>query len=72
MSVPDEIVPPWIKYPGMEPWWGSWRQGVTEAWFAELWFPFWKGLSREKREEYLRNWPPPSDEWLHYLTVIWK
>lgn len=67
----SNIKPPWILYPGSDPVWGGWRQGISEAWFLEKWLPFWKSLSPEDRESYLKKWPPPDDEWNIYLTVYW-
>ncbi len=65
-------VPPWVKYPGNEPWWGGWRQGFSEAWLMEVWLPFWKKLSIEEKEKYLQEWNPPNEDWREYLTVHWK
>jgi hypothetical protein len=72
MPVQEESpVPPWIKYPGHDPWWGGWRQGVSEAWLLDVWLPFWKALSPEEKERYLQTWSPPNDDWREYVTEKW-
>jgi hypothetical protein len=65
-----EIQPPWVQFPDTEPWWGGWRQGNSEAWFHEIWSPFWHRLSAEERLAYVDKWQPPED-WREYLLVIW-
>lgn len=72
MIIKDKIEPPWIQYPNTEPWWGGWRQGESEEWLLRGWLPFWRGLDEDARAEYLRQWPPPDDDWKTYLTVFWK
>jgi hypothetical protein len=67
----NAINPPWVEFPGSDPIWGGWRQGVSEAWLLETWLPFWKSLSAEKRRHYLEEWPPPTAEWDFYLNVAW-
>lgn len=66
------IPPPWIEYPQSEPTWAGWRQGTSEAWLQEIWFPFWRGLTPEEQDIYLKQYPPPDEEWLLYLTHFWK
>lgn len=56
--------PPWIQYPGFPPADGFWRQS-GEAWFANIWTPFWDSLSESKQKQYLSNNPPPGD-WQSY------
>ena len=73
----EEIVPPWAMYPDcnlmdLGPLWGGWRQGVSEAWLHDVWFPFWKKLTLEEREEYVKKWPPPTEDWGLYLREYWK
>lgn len=62
---------PWEKYPGKDPWWGGWRQGFSEAWLHETWLPFWRALSDGERSRFLELNPPPTDDWLEYLTKHW-
>lgn len=71
MREETNINPPWIEYPGSEPMWGGWRQGTSEAWLLESWLPFWKALAPREREEYLKIWPPPTEDWDYYLNVAW-
>ena len=65
------LSPPWIEYPGNDPLWGGWRQGISEAWLRDKWLPFWRSLDGSEREAYLQRWPPPDDQWLTYLTIFW-
>ena len=67
-----DVEPPWIRYPGNEPTWGGWRQGYSEAWLKEVWFPFWKRLTPADRDAYLKQWPPPNEDWELYVTRYWK
>ncbi len=67
----EEIEPPWIFAPDTEPWSGEWRQGGGEYWLLETWFPFWQTLEAEQRDDYLKRWQPPTEEWREYLTVHW-
>ena len=66
------VQPPWIEYPGNDPWWGGWRQGYSGAWFLDIWIPFWNKLSPKEKKTYLKKYPPPNDDWLLYLTDYWK
>jgi hypothetical protein len=60
-----------MAFPDADPWWGGWRQGVSEAWLRKRWLPFWRVLSATEREAYLGRWPPPTEEWRMYVTVLW-
>ncbi len=64
--------PPWIEFPGNDPLWGGWRQGRSETWFLETWLPFWHKLDTQDRHQFLKRWPPPDDQWRHYVTEVWK
>lgn len=66
------LPPPWKQYPNSEPTWGGWRQGISEEWLHSVWLPFWRGLSQEQTEEYLQDYPPPTEEWRLYLTQFWR
>ncbi|NOK63934.1 MAG: hypothetical protein GFH27_549319n114 [Chloroflexi bacterium AL-W] len=63
-----EIEPPCVAYPEQEPWWGGWRQGYSEAWLHEVWFPFWKKLGLKERMAYVEKWQA-SPEWREYLIA---
>jgi hypothetical protein len=67
----DEIRPPWLEYPGSEPTWSGWRQGLSEAWLLSVWLPFWRGLTDNDRSRYLQRWPPPDEAWEVTLTKHW-
>jgi len=62
----DEMVPPWVAYPGQDPWWGGWRQSGGERWLVEEWVPFWSHLDKQARADYLGYWNA-SDDWAEYL-----
>jgi len=66
-----ELQPPWEAFPGSDPMWGGWRQGVSEAWLRDRFLPFWRGLDGDGRRAYLDRWPPPTDLWRIYLTKFW-
>ncbi len=68
-QVPD---PPWVAYPGEQPWWGGWRQGAGEAWLHHRWLPFWQALDASGRQAYLIRWPPPNEAWREYMTFHWS
>lgn len=63
---------PWVKYPNTEPWWSGWRQGDSEQWLHESWFPFWRSLPPQDRRQFLERNPPPSDDWALYLDEYWS
>jgi hypothetical protein len=65
------IDPPWEKFPETEPWWGGWRQGVSEAWLHDEWLPFWRAKTESERVAYLQAFPPPTDLWRTYLMEYW-
>jgi hypothetical protein len=72
MKAPEgDVPPPWVVYPGNDPFWGGWRQGESEGWLQQSWMPFWLALDRGARDEYLLRWPPPDDWWRETLTVHW-
>jgi len=63
------VGPPWIAFPGSEPW--SFKQEVSEAWLRQVFLPFWGRRGAEERAAYLRRWPPPDDGWRAALTKHW-
>ncbi|AUX37088.1 hypothetical protein [Sorangium cellulosum] len=65
------VRPPWVEYPGNDPWWGGWRQGESEEWLRTVFLPFWQRLGPEERDSYLTRWPPPDENWRSYLTENW-
>jgi|HubBroStandDraft_4_1064222.scaffolds.fasta_scaffold789625_1 hypothetical protein len=58
-SQPFEIPPPWDKYPGFAPADPFWRQS-GEAWFKDVWEPFYNCLSEVDQREYLERWKVPE------------
>lgn len=71
MGNETEIIPPWHRYPRTEPTWAGWRQGRSEYWLLEVWFPFWRDMSDIQRADYLHRWPPPNELWRLYLVNYW-
>lgn len=65
----EDVVPPWIQYPGEEHWWGGWRQGNGEGWLHVRWYPFWDKLTYEERQAYIERWPPPNDDWRSWMNI---
>jgi hypothetical protein len=61
------LLPPWSRFPGAEPTWSGWRQGVSEAWLVDTWLPFWQRLTEAERDAFLEASPPPSEEWREQL-----
>lgn len=59
-NIPDEIPPPWVKYPGYEVGDGFWRQS-GEAWLKDVWQPFYDSLSEGEQSTYLKRWNVPED-----------
>ena len=59
---------PWVKYPESYPSWGGFRQGTSQAWFNEVWLPFWQSIDENGKSDFLKRFPPPSDEgWPSHL-----
>lgn len=67
-----DVEPPWVRYPGVDPWWGGFRQGNSEAWLHYIWLPFWRSLDADARKAYLERWRPPKEEWVEYLYGFWS
>ena len=57
MEIGNEIMPPWVMFPGEDV---SWRQGYQEAWFHEFWLSFWGLLLPCEREIYINKWKIPA------------
>ncbi len=66
----SEILPPWVQYPDKPPWWGGWRQGNSELWLHEEWFPFWYAMSRLEQLQYLASRRVP-DDWIDHVLEFW-
>lgn len=60
-----ENLPPWLKYPDTEIFWGGWRQGNSENWLLNIWLPFWERLTTSEKRAYLEKYPPP-DNWQNW------
>lgn len=66
----EEIEPPWKAYSVSFPNLG-WEYGEHEYWKMKVWLPFWRKLTKEQQENYLKKWPPPNEDWQRLITVEW-
>lgn len=63
--------PPWQVFPKLPPedLEAYLKQGHTEAWFDQVWKPFWTSLSEEQREQYLGHWSA-TPEWRDAMYIF--
>lgn len=66
MSGENEIKPPWVVFPEMQPADLRATQGAEERWLNEDWWPFWLTITAEDRKAYLIRWNSDA-EWRDYL-----
>jgi hypothetical protein len=66
----SDILPPWLQYPDQPPWWFGWRQGESEHWLLEVWFPYWNAMSRDEQLKYLEYRNVPED-WEDHVLEFW-
>ena len=59
-DLPNEVPPPWVKYPGYGPGDGFWRQS-GEGWLKDVWQPYFESLNEEQQRVYLMRWSVPQD-----------
>jgi hypothetical protein len=59
---PGAVHPPWVVFPGLAPDDLPAKQGVEEAWFDQIWRPFWNALSAAQRVAYFDHWHA-APEW---------
>lgn len=61
---PGQMQPPWVAFPEMDSNnYLQWiKQGATEAWFDQIWKPYWITLSPLERNDYYDFWRAPN-EW---------
>ena len=64
MNRPNEIEPPWIKFPDYTPGHPFWRQD-GEPWFIYIWEPYYRQLDQKEQEKYRNFWKVPKD-WLDF------
>ncbi len=61
----NDVKPPWLAFPEIVA--GELaaylKQGATEAWFDQVWRPFWGALDRREKSAYLEQWRA-SPEWI--------
>ena len=63
------VKPPWIVFPDIlaNDLAAYLKQGVTEAWFDQVWRPFWTALDTTQKVMYLRHWSAPQ-EWIEAIN----
>jgi hypothetical protein len=69
----DEYKPPWIAFPEItaEALVPYLKQGVTQAWFDQVWRPFWSLLSASEKAAYLKHWHA-SPEWIDAIEFTFE
>ncbi len=63
-SIRDEPLPPWIEFPGFDPFHGFWRMGAGESYLRDPFWPFMAALDKSARERYFARYDL-GDEWPH-------
>ena len=60
----NDVQPPWIAFPEIaaNELVAYLKQGATEAWFDQVWRPFWVALETSQKSAYLQHWNA-SPEW---------
>ena len=58
---PNEIIPPWIIFPRLQPNDPFWQQD-GKTYFYSLWLAHWNSLSKYEQRQLLVRWPQP-DNW---------
>lgn len=71
MSGLPDTAPPWVAFPEMQPHAFSQylKQGATEAWFDQVWRPFWSSLSAEEKQRYLER-HQASPQWAAAIKFV--
>jgi hypothetical protein len=66
-----ENKPPWLAFPEIlaNELVAYLTQGLTEAYFDQIWRPFWARLTAEQRERYLQHWNAGA-EWREAMTLF--
>lgn len=64
--------PPWIAFPQIAPTElvAYLKQGDTEAWFDQVWRPFWDALDATQRVAYLNEWKA-TPEWIDAINCVY-
>ncbi len=66
---PAAMQPPWVVFPRLRADDLPATQGVEEAWFDQIWRPFWAGLSEDSRRAYFDHWQADRD-WRDAITFF--
>ncbi len=64
MNEPSQMQPPWLVFPEMKANdYLQWiKQGASEAWFDQIWKPYWTSLSPLEKNDYYDFWQATT-EW---------
>lgn len=67
-----EVRPPYVEFPGVDPFGIGWRMGASE-WHIMVWSHWWQESPRDEESglAYFRRHLPPT-EWLYWsATAVW-
>ncbi len=67
----ERVSAPWVAFPEINPTELSayLKQGTSEAWFDQVWRPFWNSLNQKERLAYLQHWDA-SPEWTDAINGV--
>ena len=68
---PEAVKPPWIVFPALGAASLPVSQGLEEAWFDQVWRPFWRSLPPEDRVIYFDHWHA-SDKWRDAIVFFFE
>lgn len=66
---PTAMPPPWVVFPRLRADDLPATQGAEEAWFDQIWRPFWSGLTDGMRHDYFEHWQATPD-WRDAITFF--
>lgn len=67
---PSLLVPPapWEAFPGVDASGLGSLQGNLERWWQYCWWPYWRSLTQEQREQWLQD-PTHPEAWREYVQL---
>lgn len=66
--MPNQLPPPWVKYPEIPRYSTSWREGYGEDYLLD-WWTWFEDLDTNQRVEYFRQYKPLPIEWLDWIAA---
>lgn len=66
--MPDQLPPPWLKYPEIPRYSGGWREGYGEEYLLD-WWTWSETLDTDERIGYFRQYKPLPVEWLDWIAA---